>query len=219
VIPESVRDVLGLRAHQAAEDAVGEDSAGVDEGDRVRLSGEGEPGVNGGPPGTSTCRCTSSRTRCSSATTTTCIARCRSPSPPPRSAAKSTIPTLDGSAKIRVPAETQSGKTFRLKGKGIKGVRSHEPGELFCHVVVETPVSLHRAPASAAARVRIDQLAGQRAPQPARQGLVRQSEEPSSRAESRGAPRRSRVNSQVGLALRLPLLSRLPIEGRHAQEK
>ena len=52
------------------------------------------------------------------------------------------IPTLDGSAKIRVPAETQSGKTFRLKGKGIKGVRSHEAGELFCHVVVETPVSL-----------------------------------------------------------------------------
>ena len=52
------------------------------------------------------------------------------------------IPTLDGSANIRVPAETQSGKTFRLKGKGIKGVRSREPGDLFCHVVVETPVNL-----------------------------------------------------------------------------
>jgi molecular chaperone DnaJ len=52
------------------------------------------------------------------------------------------IPTLEGSARIRVPAETQSGKTFRLKGKGIKGVRSHEPGDLFCHVVVETPVAL-----------------------------------------------------------------------------
>jgi molecular chaperone DnaJ len=52
------------------------------------------------------------------------------------------VPTLDGSAKIRVPAETQSGKTFRLKGKGIKGVRSAAPGDLFCHVVVETPVNL-----------------------------------------------------------------------------
>jgi molecular chaperone DnaJ len=41
-----------------------------------------------------------------------------------------------------VPAETQSGKTFRLRGKGIKGVRSHIPGDLFCHVVVETPVNL-----------------------------------------------------------------------------
>ena len=52
------------------------------------------------------------------------------------------IPTLDGHAKIRVPAETQSGKIFRLRGKGIKGVRSNTPGDLLCHVVVETPVKL-----------------------------------------------------------------------------
>jgi molecular chaperone DnaJ len=52
------------------------------------------------------------------------------------------IPTLDGSARIRVPAESQTGKTFRLRGKGIKGVRSHVAGDLFCHVVVETPVNL-----------------------------------------------------------------------------
>jgi molecular chaperone DnaJ len=52
------------------------------------------------------------------------------------------IPTLDGTARIRVPAETQTGKAFRLKNKGIKGVRSQAPGDLFCHVAVETPVSL-----------------------------------------------------------------------------
>jgi len=52
------------------------------------------------------------------------------------------VPTLDGSAKIRVPAETQNGKTFRLRAKGIKGVRSQFPGDLFCHVAVETPVNL-----------------------------------------------------------------------------
>jgi molecular chaperone DnaJ len=52
------------------------------------------------------------------------------------------IPTLEGSARIRVPAETQTGKTFRLRGKGIKGVRSQSPGDLFCHVAVETPVNL-----------------------------------------------------------------------------
>jgi molecular chaperone DnaJ len=52
------------------------------------------------------------------------------------------IPTLDGQAKIRIPAETQSGKIFRLRGKGIKGVRSHTHGDLMCHVVVETPVHL-----------------------------------------------------------------------------
>ena len=52
------------------------------------------------------------------------------------------IPTLDGSAKIKIPNETQSGKVFRLRGKGIKGVRSHAPGDLLCHVVLETPVNL-----------------------------------------------------------------------------
>jgi len=52
------------------------------------------------------------------------------------------IPTLDGEAKIKIPAETQSGQVFRLRGKGIKGVRSESPGDLFCHVVVETPVKL-----------------------------------------------------------------------------
>jgi molecular chaperone DnaJ len=52
------------------------------------------------------------------------------------------IPTLDAVATIKIPAETQSGKTFRLRGKGIKGVRSHTHGDLLCHVVVETPVHL-----------------------------------------------------------------------------
>ena len=52
------------------------------------------------------------------------------------------IPTLDGAANLKIPAETQSGKIFRLRGKGIKGVRSHSHGDLLCHVVVETPVNL-----------------------------------------------------------------------------
>jgi len=52
------------------------------------------------------------------------------------------IPTLDGHAKIKIPAETQSGKVFRLRGKGIKGVRSNAPGDLMCHMQIETPVNL-----------------------------------------------------------------------------
>src|SRR5258706_16276302 len=52
------------------------------------------------------------------------------------------IPTLDGSAKIRIPTETQSGKIFRRRGKGIRGVRSREHGDRLCHVVVETPGNL-----------------------------------------------------------------------------
>ncbi|MEQ1838648.1 MAG: DnaJ C-terminal domain-containing protein, partial [Candidatus Nitrotoga sp.] len=52
------------------------------------------------------------------------------------------IPTLDGSARIKIPAETQSGKVFRLRGKGIKGVRSQSYGDLHCHVMIETPANL-----------------------------------------------------------------------------
>ena len=52
------------------------------------------------------------------------------------------IPTLDGSARIKIPPETQTGQVFRLRGKGIKGVRSTYPGDLLCEVVIETPVRL-----------------------------------------------------------------------------
>ncbi|MDR3086588.1 MAG: molecular chaperone DnaJ [Azoarcus sp.] len=52
------------------------------------------------------------------------------------------IPTLDGTAHLKIPPETQSGKVFRLRGKGIKNVRGHVQGDLLCHVVVETPVNL-----------------------------------------------------------------------------
>ena len=52
------------------------------------------------------------------------------------------VPTLEGHAKIKISAETQTGKIFRLRGKGIKGVRSNSAGDLLCHVAVETPVNL-----------------------------------------------------------------------------
>jgi len=53
------------------------------------------------------------------------------------------VPTLSGKASIAVPEGTQAGKTFRLRGKGIKGVRASYPGDLYCHIVVETPVRLN----------------------------------------------------------------------------
>jgi molecular chaperone DnaJ len=116
--------------------------AGVDEGDRVRLSGEGEAGVNGGPPGDlyvqvhlkphAVFQRDHDDLHCEMPVSFSTAAL----------GGEIEIPTLDGSARIKVPAETQSGKTFRLRGKGIKGVRSHLPGDLFCHVVVETPINL-----------------------------------------------------------------------------
>ena len=86
------------------------------------------------------------------------------------------IPTLDGSAKIKIPAETQSGKVFRLRGKGIKGVRSQVHGDLLCHVVVETPVQPDRAPEGTAARVRSHQPGRTGPAQSARQVLDGQGE-------------------------------------------
>ena len=116
--------------------------AGVDDGDRIRLSGEGEAGVNGGPPGDlyvvihlkahGVFQREGDDLHCEMPISFTHAAI----------GGEIEIPTLDGSAKIKVPAETQTGQVFRLRGKGIKGVRSTYPGDLLCEVVVETPVRL-----------------------------------------------------------------------------
>jgi molecular chaperone DnaJ len=116
--------------------------AGVDEGDRIRLSGEGEHGVGGGPAGDlyvqihikphQVFQRDHDDLHCEMPVSFTIAAL----------GGEIEIPTLDGLAKIKIPAETQSGKVFRLRGKGIKGVRSHNHGDLMCHVVVETPVNL-----------------------------------------------------------------------------
>jgi molecular chaperone DnaJ len=115
---------------------------GVDEGDRIRLSGEGEAGVNGGPPGDlyvvihlkshGVFQRDGDDLHCEMPISFTQAAL----------GGEIEIPTLDGSAKIKVPPETQTGQTFRLRGKGIKGVRSSYPGDLLCEVVIETPVRL-----------------------------------------------------------------------------
>ena len=55
------------------------------------------------------------------------------------------VPTLSGKAAIDIPEGTQAAKQFRLRGKGIKGVRSSYPGDLYCHITVETPVKLTEA--------------------------------------------------------------------------
>ena len=54
------------------------------------------------------------------------------------------VPTLDGRVKLKIPAETQSGKMFKLRGKGVKSVRGGPVGDLMCRVIVETPVKLSK---------------------------------------------------------------------------
>ena len=117
--------------------------AGVDNGDRVRLQGEGEAGPPGTPPGDLYVEV---RVREHE------IFRrdgddlhCEVPIRISQAALGDTVtvPTLDGEAEIRIPAETQAGRVFRLRGKGVRSVRSRNPGDLYCRVVVETPVNLN----------------------------------------------------------------------------
>ncbi|MFC5459489.1 molecular chaperone DnaJ [Massilia niabensis] len=116
--------------------------AGIDNGMRIRSTGNGEPGTNGGPSGDlyveihikphAVFQREGDDLHCEM----------------PISFSKAAlggeieVPTLTGKVSFTVPEGTQTGKTFRLKGKGIKGVRSGYAGDLFCHVIVETPVKL-----------------------------------------------------------------------------
>ncbi len=117
---------------------------GVDTGDRIRLSGEGEAGRNGGPTGDLyvEVRVREHAIFERDGASLSCEV--------PISFKTATlggsldVPTLDGDVTIKVPAETQSGRVFRLREKGIKPVRGGQTGDLFCRVVVETPVSLSR---------------------------------------------------------------------------
>ncbi len=116
--------------------------AGIDEGDRIRLAGEGEAGVNGGPAGDlyvvihlhphPVFQRDHNDLHCEMPISFTTAAL----------GGEIEIPTLDGHAKLKIPTETQSGKIFRLRGKGIRGVRSSSTGDLLCHVAIETPVNL-----------------------------------------------------------------------------
>ncbi|MCA0395469.1 MAG: molecular chaperone DnaJ [Proteobacteria bacterium] len=116
--------------------------AGVDSGDRIRLAGEGEAGPAGAPAGDLYVEV---RVRPHDI-----FERdgddlhCEVPIRISQAALGDSVrvPTLGGEAEIRVPAETQTGKVFRLRDKGVKSVRSRAPGDLYCKVVVETPVNL-----------------------------------------------------------------------------
>ena len=116
--------------------------AGVDDGDRIRLSGEGEAGRNGGPPGDLyvEVRVAPHKIFERAGADLSCEV--------PVSIATAALggevelPTLDGHVSLKIPAGTQSGKTFRLRGKGVTTVRDHRKGDLFAKVSVETPVNL-----------------------------------------------------------------------------
>lgn len=116
--------------------------AGIDDGMRIRSAGNGEPGTNGGPPGDLYIEIRLRKhdiferdgddLHCAVPISMTTAAL----------GGEIEVPTLAGKAAIDIPDGTQPGKQFRLRGKGIKGVRSSYPGDLYCHISVEVPVKL-----------------------------------------------------------------------------
>jgi molecular chaperone DnaJ len=115
---------------------------GVDSGDRIRLTGEGEAGRNGGPPGDLYVEVRvrehpiferdGSHLSCEVPVSFVTAAL----------GGAVEVPTLGGTVDLKVPMETQSGRVFRLREKGVKPVRGGPTGDLFCRIVVETPVNL-----------------------------------------------------------------------------
>lgn len=116
--------------------------AGVDTGDRIRLSGEGEAGEMGAPAGDlyvqvhvrehAIFQRDGNNLYCEVPLSFTTAAL----------GGEIEVPTLDGKLKLKIPAETQTGKLFRMRGKGVRSVRSGTVGDLICKVVIETPVNL-----------------------------------------------------------------------------
>lgn len=115
---------------------------GVDTGDRIRLAGEGEPGIQGGPAGDLYVQIAVKEH--SIFTRDGRNIYCEVPITIVDAAlgGELEVPTLDGRVKLKIPPETQTGKLFRMRGKGVSPVRGGGPGDLLCRVMVETPVNL-----------------------------------------------------------------------------
>ena len=142
IIPEPCTTCNGqgkLKKHKTLEVKI---PAGIDDGMRIRSGGNGEPGQNGGPAGDLFIEIRLRKhdmferdgddLHCAVPVSIVTAAL----------GGEIEVPTLQGKAAIDLPEGTQTGKQFRLRGKGIKGVRSSYPGDLYCHVTIETPVKL-----------------------------------------------------------------------------
>ncbi|MEZ5504096.1 MAG: molecular chaperone DnaJ [Halioglobus sp.] len=117
---------------------------GVDTGDRIRLSGEGEAGPEGGPPGDLFVQMSVRQHPIFERDGKNLYCEVPIPFVDAALGGDLDVPTLDGRVKLKIPPETQTGKLFRLRGKGVKPVRGGSVGDLLCRVVVETPVKLNK---------------------------------------------------------------------------
>lgn len=118
--------------------------AGVDEGDQIRMTGQGDAGEHGGPAGDlyvqirlkahALFRREQDDLHCHVPVSFATVVL----------GGEVEVPTLDGQVMLKIPAETQTDKVFTIRGKGVKNVRTGHVGDLYCRIVVETPVKLSR---------------------------------------------------------------------------
>ena len=117
---------------------------GVDNGDRIRLAGEGEIAENNGPSGDLYVHISVKEHPIFVRDDTDLYCEVPISFATAALGGELEVPTLDGKVKLKIPLETQSGKLFRLRSKGVRSVRSSTKGDLLCRVIVETPVKLDR---------------------------------------------------------------------------
>jgi len=117
--------------------------AGVDNGDRIRLAGEGEAGEKGGPPGDLYVHIRVKEHPIFSREGNDLFCEVPIAFTTAVLGGELAVPTLEGRVMLKIPPETQSGKVFRLRGKGVRPVRGGATGDLLCRVAVETPVNLN----------------------------------------------------------------------------
>jgi len=115
---------------------------GVDTGDRIRLAGEGEAGLQGGPAGDLYVQVSVKEHPIFVREGRNLFCDVPIAFVDAALGGELEVPTLDGRVKLKIPPETQTGKMFRLRGKGVEPVRGGPAGDLMCRVVVETPVNL-----------------------------------------------------------------------------
>ena len=143
IIPDPCRTCHGQGRVQEHKTLSAKIPAGVDTGDRIRLGGEGEAGEHGGPSGDLYIHINvkdhpifvreEANLYCEVPVSFSTAAL----------GGELEVPTLSGRVKLKVPAETQTGKMFRVRGKGVKPVRGGAVGDLYCRAVIETPVHLN----------------------------------------------------------------------------
>lgn len=116
--------------------------AGVDSGDRIRLAGEGEAGEQGGPAGDLYVQISVKEHPIFSRDGANLYCEMPISFPTATLGGELQVPTLGGKVKLKIPPESQTGKLFRMRGKGVKPVRGGAVGDLLCRIRIEIPVHL-----------------------------------------------------------------------------